>query len=98
MVNLENVEYRKNPRGRPLLAEPMNPDRVLMVVYKREIENKRWRQIAEDLAISRQAPFLLHKKWKAWALPIIYENLDYVRLLMHKEEKKREEEKLHGTT
>jgi hypothetical protein len=38
----------------------------------REIENKRWRQIAEELGLSRQAPFLLHKKWKDWALSIIY--------------------------
>jgi len=66
MVDLATVELRKAPRGRPLLAEPMNPERVLRVVYMREIENKRWRQIAEELGLSRQAPFLLHKKWRKW--------------------------------
>jgi hypothetical protein len=99
MVDLAtSVEYKKSPRGRPLLTEPMNPNRVLMVVYKREFENKRWRQIAKDLAISHQAPFLLHKKWKTWALPNIHENLDYVHFLIRKEEEKREQEKFDGTT
>ena len=72
MANIEVVEYEKPLRGRPLLTEPMNPKRVLKVVRMREIENKRWRQIAEELGLSRQAPFLLHKKWRKWALSIIY--------------------------
>jgi hypothetical protein len=38
----------------------------------RELENKRWRQIGEELGLSHQAPFLLYKKWRWWALPHIY--------------------------
>ena len=72
MVNLEAIKSKKNPRGRPLLTEPMNPDRVLAIVYKRDIENKRWEQIVEEIGLSRQALFLLYKKWREWALPIIY--------------------------
>ena len=79
MVNLETVEAVetvKSLRGRPLLREPMNPDRVLDVVRMRELEKKKWRQIAIELGLSRQAPFLLHKKWKEWALEIIMSKWD----------------------
>jgi len=75
MVNLEAVEPTKPIRGRPLLKEPMNPDRVLEVVRMREFENKKWRQIANELGLSRQAPFLLHKKWKDWALEVLYKKV-----------------------
>jgi hypothetical protein len=72
MVNIESIESAKPLRGRPLLKQPMNPGRVLDVVRMREIEKKRWRQIANELGLSRQAPFLLHKKWKDWALDELY--------------------------
>jgi hypothetical protein len=62
----------RSPPGRPLREEPTNPRMVLRVVRMRELENMRWRQIAEKLELSRQAPFLMHKRWREWALPLIY--------------------------
>ena len=62
--------YSKTP-GRPIRKGPVNPDKVLRIVWMREVENKRYRQIAEELGLSRQAPFLLHKRWRDWGLKLI---------------------------
>jgi len=61
-----------SPPGRPLRDGPTDPKRVIKIVRMRELHNMNYREIAEKLGISRQAPFLLYKKWRTWAYPFIY--------------------------
>jgi len=67
MANIESVEYRKSPRGRPISAEPTDPGKILQIVRLRDEEKMRFRAIGEILGMTTQGSSQLYQKWKAWA-------------------------------
>lgn len=47
--------------------EPRDPNKVYEIIYLRDQRNMRWRQIGAELGESHQGPYLLYKRWRAWA-------------------------------
>jgi hypothetical protein len=68
MVNIDKWGYEgRDPRGRKYATKPTDPEKIFKIVYLRETKNMSWAQVAHQMGMSRQGPYLLYKKWCGWA-------------------------------
>ena len=68
-----NLTYKGRPRkrytratklGRPFRDTPTDYEKLVKIVYWREVEGWQWRRIGDELGTTHMAPYKLYKKWR----------------------------------